>query len=148
MNSASKNLPRGQLLHLRASLCTSIAACLGAISAPLATVFRGPLLRFFGRARLIRPIFALPAIVFLRPQIIIRDNSRIAHTNPIRTNFTNGVIRQVLHVLAWDASPARISAIFCPRPFLHPCSAFTCHYLFFFSGQVCAFVVSSEAFEN
>ena len=38
----SKNLLRGHLLHLRASLCTSIAACLGVISAPLATVFRNP----------------------------------------------------------------------------------------------------------
>ena len=38
----SKNLLRGHLLHLRASLCTSKAACLGAISAPLATVFRSP----------------------------------------------------------------------------------------------------------
>ncbi len=38
----SKNLLRGHLLHLRASLCKSKAACLGAISAPLATVFRSP----------------------------------------------------------------------------------------------------------
>ncbi len=39
----SKNLLRGHLLHLRASLCTSKAAFLGATSAPLATVFRSPL---------------------------------------------------------------------------------------------------------
>ena len=34
---------RRYLLRLRASLCTSIAVFLGATSAPLATVFRGPL---------------------------------------------------------------------------------------------------------
>ncbi len=43
---ASKNLLRRHLLRLRASLCTSIAAFLGATFAPLTTVFRGPLVNF------------------------------------------------------------------------------------------------------
>ena len=43
LKGTTKNLLRGHLLHLRALPCASIAASLGAISVPLATVFRSPL---------------------------------------------------------------------------------------------------------
>ncbi len=41
LKGTSKNLLREYILHRRASLCTSKAAFLGAITAPLATIVRG-----------------------------------------------------------------------------------------------------------
>ncbi len=118
LRGASKNLLRRHLLRLRAALCTSIAAFLGATSAPLATVFRVPLR---GKRTVLYCLFSclccLPGLVSAKADMAktLRMAFKSAETgfDPAQVSdvYSNDVIRSIFDsLLTYDylARPAKL----------------------------------------